>query len=340
MWIELEGGWRDESRAPRRPSVEITKEQAAHLLRRFDDAGVEQVILVARSPDAPGASVWLEAWAEVSASSACSDGGVARGVGDGPPQRAGAVCLRLELARLWETALAPGGALPLAEDVVGPLRPWYALDRAALLELTEHGAASSDTGARAWTALTRFEDEGSWIRLGEGLAQRGCARWVLEFPTTTEGLTGGGMLRLLESAARLSETCPIPLTFLNAPQLVRWPHLAQAQAVALHRGSVVLLGDGREQLCLSSEGEILPSPWLRVTAGDVVRDDPVDVHHYHPLFRTLRDGSHLEGRCGQCVHRLECGGSRARAWSLGRRLMGADPACPFAVRGTRLRSFP
>ena len=58
--------------------------------------------------------------------------------------------------------------------------------------------------------------------------------------------------------------------------------------------------DGNGFLFISHIGEIQPSGFLPITAGNVCTDDIVDVYRNSPLFRDLRDVTKLKGVCGGC----------------------------------------
>ncbi len=86
--------------------------------------------------------------------------------------------------------------------------------------------------------------------------------------------------------------------------------------------------DGNGILFISNTGEICPSGFLEVSAGNVRRDDVVAVYRDSPMFRDLREPDGFGGRCGRCEYRFACGGSRARAYSASGDLLGEDPLCP------------
>lgn len=86
--------------------------------------------------------------------------------------------------------------------------------------------------------------------------------------------------------------------------------------------------DGNGILFISNTGEICPSGFLEVSAGNVRKDDVVEVYRDSPMFRDLREPDGFGGRCGRCEYRFACGGSRARAYSASGDLLGEDPLCP------------
>lgn len=94
------------------------------------------------------------------------------------------------------------------------------------------------------------------------------------------------------------------------------------------------VNDGNGFLFISHIGEIQPSGFLPVTAGNVRSDDVVDVYRNSPLFRDLRNPDKLKGQCGVCEYRDVCGGQRGRAYGLTGDYLESDPACVL-VAGNR-----
>lgn len=93
------------------------------------------------------------------------------------------------------------------------------------------------------------------------------------------------------------------------------------------------VNDGRGFLFISHLGEIMPSGFLPVSAGNVREDDVVEVYRDHELFRSLRDPSRLTGKCGACEFREVCGGQRGRAYAITGDPLASDPACAYAPAG-------
>lgn len=89
------------------------------------------------------------------------------------------------------------------------------------------------------------------------------------------------------------------------------------------------VGDGRGFMFISHTGEVMPSGFLPLAAGNVRAQDPVSIYRDSPLMRELRDPDALRGKCGRCEYREVCGGSRARAYALTGDHLAADPSCPY-----------
>jgi radical SAM protein len=87
--------------------------------------------------------------------------------------------------------------------------------------------------------------------------------------------------------------------------------------------------DGNGIVFVSHTGEVYPSGFLPLVAGSV-RDTPLaEIYRASPVLRRLRDGKHLQGKCGICQFRTVCGGSRARAYAVTGDPMAEEPCCLY-----------
>ncbi len=105
-------------------------------------------------------------------------------------------------------------------------------------------------------------------------------------------------------------------------------------ADGLHRPTKGV-NDGNGFLFISHTGEIMPSGFLPVSAGNVRQVDVVQTYRNHSLFRDLRDPARLKGKCGWCEFREVCGGQRGRAYGVTGDYLETDPACAYEppIRG-------
>jgi radical SAM protein len=87
--------------------------------------------------------------------------------------------------------------------------------------------------------------------------------------------------------------------------------------------------DGRGIFFISHLGEIYPSGFMPLSAGNVRKDSVVDVYRNSELFTTVRDRKQLQGKCGYCPFNVICGGSRSRAYAMTGEVTAADPTCRF-----------
>lgn len=93
------------------------------------------------------------------------------------------------------------------------------------------------------------------------------------------------------------------------------------------------VNDGNGFLFISHIGEIQPSGFLPVTAGNVRTDDIVEIYRHHPIFLELRNPDIYKGICGACEYRQVCGGQRGRAYALTGDYLESDPACVLVTEG-------
>jgi AdoMet-dependent heme synthase len=93
------------------------------------------------------------------------------------------------------------------------------------------------------------------------------------------------------------------------------------------------VNDGNGFLFISHVGDIQPSGFLPITAGNVRTDDVIDVYRNSQLFTDLRTPDKIKGRCGICEYRDVCGGQRGRAYGVTGDYLESDPACLYIPQG-------
>jgi radical SAM protein with 4Fe4S-binding SPASM domain len=135
----------------------------------------------------------------------------------------------------------------------------------------------------------------------------------------------------------ISRSMPFDIKTTEAQHYRRYM-AQQKKAGGIHPGKGMDLGiiqrqaginDGKGFLFVSHTGEIFPSGFLPVSAGNVRRDSLAEVYRSSPLFVSLRDSSRLKGKCGLCVYRNLCGGSRSRAFAASGDYLAEDPRCVY-----------
>jgi len=94
-------------------------------------------------------------------------------------------------------------------------------------------------------------------------------------------------------------------------------------------GRAAGVNEGRGLLFVSHTGEIFPSGFLPISAGNVRKDSLIDVYRNSALFRDLRDTSKLRGKCGDCEFKEICSGSRARAYATTGDYFAEEPFCTY-----------
>lgn len=89
------------------------------------------------------------------------------------------------------------------------------------------------------------------------------------------------------------------------------------------------INDGKGFVFISHLGEVFPSGFLPISAGNVRKQSLTELYRHSPLFTSLRDSANLKGKCGLCEFREVCGGSRARAYALTGDVFAEEPCCTW-----------
>ncbi len=84
--------------------------------------------------------------------------------------------------------------------------------------------------------------------------------------------------------------------------------------------------DGDGIVFVAHDGTISPGGLLPISVGNVKKDSLVEVYKNNDIFAKIR-GREIDGPCGECTFRQECGGSRARSYAYYENPLVTDPAC-------------
>lgn len=76
-------------------------------------------------------------------------------------------------------------------------------------------------------------------------------------------------------------------------------------------------------------GEVHPSGFLPISAGNVKHGSLPDIYRTSDLFVSLRDPARLRGKCADCEFSQVCGGSRSRAHAVTGDMFAEDPYCAY-----------
>ncbi len=87
--------------------------------------------------------------------------------------------------------------------------------------------------------------------------------------------------------------------------------------------------DGNGIMFVSHTGDVFPSGFLPLSAGNVQRENIVVLYRSHPVFTSIRDIGQVKGKCGRCEFVSICGGSRARAYAATGDPLESDPLCLY-----------
>jgi radical SAM protein len=110
-------------------------------------------------------------------------------------------------------------------------------------------------------------------------------------------------------------------------------HATQERAADTIGRAAPGLNDGKGFVFISHNGEVFPSGFLPLAAGNIRQQELGVIYRDSPLFRDLRDTTKLVGKCGACEFKKICGGSRARAFALTGDPNGEEPCCAYIPKG-------
>ena len=262
-------------------------------------------------------------------------------------------------ARGLSVSVAPSATMSLTHDTVHALKE--AGVSALSLSIDGPSAAHHDgvrgvLGCFGWTLVAAQRIVGAGIPLqintlvsretephldetAKLVARLGANRWSLFF------LISVGRGRALASLSATDCERTLRWLALNAG---RWPFVTSTTE-APHFRRVMLqtahergesngqapsargfgIRDGNGIMFIAANGDVTPSGFLPLPAGNVRTDDPLALYRESALFRALRAPQFFGGRCGACEFHRICGGSRARAWVATGDVLDEDPLCAW-----------
>jgi radical SAM protein with 4Fe4S-binding SPASM domain len=157
-------------------------------------------------------------------------------------------------------------------------------------------------------------------------AQRtGAVRWVVgpRYDGSAPTLALAAIEGAMRSLAAVSSSASIEVCSIHAPFFMRVSGTERRPGVAQR--------DERWGLYVDVDGELSPDRSIPVRLGHVRDSDLLHWFQSNPLLSALRDPDSVEGKCGACRYRTNCGGSRARALAVTGNLFASDPACAFVA---------
>lgn len=89
------------------------------------------------------------------------------------------------------------------------------------------------------------------------------------------------------------------------------------------------VNSGNGFLFISHAGDVYPSGFLPIDAGNVRHRTLASIYRDSDIFRRLRRPAEFEGVCGFCEFNTICGGSRSRAYALTGNPFASDPWCAY-----------
>lgn len=190
-------------------------------------------------------------------------------------------------------------------------------------------------------------------KMAKLVEELGAVLWSVFFlvPTgradQTMQITAREAEQILRRMASLSESAPYDIKSTAAPHFRRVliNRFAGSRSTAVKKPAVITdlnpqlklgllrsyqsVNDGRGLIFISHTGDIFPSGFLPIAAGNVRKDSIVSIYRHSELFTSLRNPELLKGKCGYCSFRNVCGGSRARAFAETGDYLSEDSLCAF-----------
>jgi len=117
---------------------------------------------------------------------------------------------------------------------------------------------------------------------------------------------------LIREILRLRAERDLSIRPTCAPQYVRIASTMDLPVAEGERGCIA----GIRYCRIDPGGEVTPCPYLPLGLGNIRKTSFAEIWNGSEVFRNLRSGDALTGKCGACEYRSACGGCRARAYGL------------------------
>ena len=208
------------------------------------------------------------------------------------------------------------------------------------IEAAQH--ARAEGLALQVNTLVTAETEADIPDIYKLVSRLGLMRWSLFYLI---GVGRGGALREVSPEQcedlhhwlyDISKDAPFVVATTEAPHFRRVAiQKLRAEGIPLAgiRGSSVGKGfgvrDGNGIMFISHTGDVYPSGFLPLVAGDVRTADVVEIYRHSEVFQNIRQTTKFKGKCGICEFREVCGGSRARAYELTSDFLETDPLSAY-----------
>jgi len=178
--------------------------------------------------------------------------------------------------------------------------------------------------------------------IAEIVAQVHAKMWSVFFEVkpcsevTPDDLTAEEYEEIFAFLYDISKVAPFEVKTVEGPQYRRYiaqrlkaEHGGRGGANGRMLWRTTGVSEGRGFVFISHTGEIYPSGFLPVSAGNVRDVSLVDAYRDSSLFQSLRSSEAREGKCSYCDYQKLCGGSRARAFAMTGNYLEGDPLCCY-----------
>lgn len=167
--------------------------------------------------------------------------------------------------------------------------------------------------------------------LADHVGRLGAVLWSVFFLVPTGRANPDLMLDAAQCEAVLHRLYDISRRVRFAIKTTEAPHYRRVvlQRSAPHRPSLSNINDAKGFVFVSHRGEVYPSGFLPLSAGNIHATPLGTIYRESELFKALRNADELKGKCGRCDYRELCGGSRARAYGVTADPLAEDPLCVY-----------
>lgn len=170
----------------------------------------------------------------------------------------------------------------------------------------------------------------------------GLVRWSVFFlisvgrGTALKELKPDKAEHVMQWLVNISKTAPFSVKTTEAPSYRRvvLERAKATHAVVTHKQPWLLqrgfgIRDANGILFISNRGDVYPSGFMPLKAGNIRKTNIVDIYRDSKVFNQVRNPANLEGKCHDCEYRYVCGGSRARAYAATGNPVASDPLCSY-----------
>lgn len=325
---------------PRRNPRELTTEESIRLIDQIKEFGDPILVITGGDPMMRGDVYDILAYA------------VQRGLRTSLTPTTTRLVTPEALARVREAgvrrlAISIDGPNAEAHDAFRGFRGSFEIASRIAREIAEAGLSLQIN-----TTVSRYNHD-ILDEMVELVARAGAVQWSLFFLVPTGRGRRVDMIspdqheRAFHWLYDLSHTAPFDIKSTAAPAYRRVVIQREREKTRTRKGAVATVAgagyryqdglqrptrgvnDGRGFCFISHLGDVCPSGFLPLAAGDVRESSVVEIYREAPLFRELRDPSAIRGKCGRCEFREVCGGSRGRAYALTGDYLASDPSCVY-----------
>ncbi len=154
--------------------------------------------------------------------------------------------------------------------------------------------------------------------------------------TALKELTAEKTEEVLEWITAKAKTAPFAIKTTEAPHYRRifiqkmkksGDRTVKLASLPVSRGFGIR--DGNGIMFISHLGDVNPSGFLNIKAGNVRQQNLVDIYRNSEVFSKIRNPENYVGKCGICEYKYICGGSRARAYAATGNYLASDNLCSY-----------